>query len=295
MQQTRDEHQAEAWAALLLSRLPGVGAAAFRRLLARYGTPRTALAAAPSGLVLDGEKSATVPGLRRAESFLSEGGTVLYLGGPGYPAPLAQLGEPPPVLFVRGAAALLEGPLVGIVGARRLDDPGRAAAYSAGATAAALGLVVVSGGALGVDACAHRAALDLGYPTVAVLGTGIDLSYPPEHGALFAQIAEQGALVSELLPGAPPIGSFFATRNRIIAGLSRGVLVARAGIRSGALRTGRGALRAGRLLGAMLGPRPEELDLGCRELVRLGARPISESRALLRFLQDARQAPCPAR
>jgi DNA processing protein len=235
----------EVLAALSLSRRPGVGAAAFRRLLEEHGSPTSALRGHQP--VAGRAKSGTRAGLEQARALLEEASVgALYLGGPGYPPRLLSLGEPPPVLFVRGNTDALRGPCVAVVGSRETDEEGGALAAGLASASAAAGLVVVSGGARGVDAAAHRGALRDGGETVAVLGTGIDVAYPAEHRSLFDDIAACGALVTELLPGAPPMGSFFLTRNRIIAALSLGVVVARGSARSGALTTARWAARLGR-------------------------------------------------
>lgn len=235
-------------AALRLSRQPGVGAAMFRALVAAHGTPEDALSAYLQRGMREGRrKSGTSEGLRLASLMLEAGELgAVHLGGEGYPQRCLSLGEPPPVLFLRGSASALLGRSVALVGARAVDERAKDETSALAALAAEAGCVVVSGGARGIDAAAHRGALRAGGETVAVLGTGMDVVYPPEHGALFDDIAACGALVTELLPGAPPMASFFLTRNRIIAALSDALVLVRGDHRSGAISTARWAMKLGR-------------------------------------------------
>lgn len=237
----------EALCALALSRLPGVGAASFRALIERHGAPSRALDAwRPPGRGARRPKAATLAGLDRGRRWVEGGGALLYLGGPGYPQKLLALGEPPPVLFVRGQPSALALPAVAVVGGRDADAEARAVAGEVAAHAAGLGLAVVSGGARGIDGAAHQGALAAGGASVVVLGCGVDVDYPPEHAGLFAGCERRGAVVSELLPGAPPARSFFVTRNRIVAALSLGVLLVRGRSDSGALVTAAWAQKLGR-------------------------------------------------
>lgn len=238
-------------AALRLARLPGVGAARFKALVAREGSARAALAAF-RGKGTRG-KAALDAGIARAEGWLAAGGRGVSLGQPDYPFLLAELGEPPPFLLVRGEVPALSAPLVAIVGARQIDDDSRLLARDLGALAAGRGLGVVSGGARGTDGAALAGALGAGGLAVAVLGSGVDIDYPPEHAGLFAEIAARGAVASELFPGAPPMRGFFVTRNRILAGLALGVIVVRGAATSGSLATARWARRLGRPVAAMAG------------------------------------------
>jgi DNA processing protein len=162
-----------------------------------------------------------------------------------YPPALAAIVDPPPVLWLRGAPEALERPSVAIVGSRAGTPYALAVAERLAADLAARGLTVVSGLARGVDSAAHRGALQAG-TTVAVLGSGVDVIYPSEHAGLARQIAQAGALLSELAPGTAPHKSFFPMRNRLISGLSRGVVVVEAGTKSGSLITARMALDQGR-------------------------------------------------
>ncbi len=271
------------WAAIELSRLPGVGARGFRDLLDRFGDAPTALAhwrhelarrRAPL-LHVSRRKYTPPDAFRDARAWLHAGGCAVHLGQPGYPAALLALSEPPPVLFIRGTLPALPG--VAIVGTRRPDPCGAALASQATAQFARTGAAIVSGGALGVDASAHRTALTLGVPTVAVLGTGVDVAYPPAHAALFAEIvAGGGAIVSELLPGTGPQRGFFPTRNRIIAALAHTVVVVQAAQRSGARITARHARRLGRRLLVCAPPDPcPPTWFGNRAELAGGAEPLT--------------------
>jgi DNA processing protein len=237
-------------AALLLSRRPFVGAAMFRRLVSQFGSPAEALRSLPDAATSE-HKSETKEGLARAEAFIKEGGTVLYFGGPDYPALLNALGEPPPVLFVRGDLSALSAPMFAIVGTRSPDKQGIIETQESARAAIAAGFSIVSGGARGVDSAAHRAALDAGVKTIAVLGCGVDVVYPPENQSLFEEIATRGAIVSEIFPGTQPNKGFFLTRNRIIAGLAKATLVTRAGFRSGAITTATWARKLSRPVAAL--------------------------------------------
>jgi DNA processing protein len=192
-----------------------------------------------------------------------------------YPALLAAIHDPPAELWLRGRMhpELLSRPAVGIVGARACSSYGRAVARSLGRELAAAGVVVVSGMARGVDGEAHRGALDAGGGTVAVLGCGIDRDYPAAHAELACRITETGLIVSEYEPGVEPAPWRFPARNRIIAGLSRAVVVVEARERSGALITADFALAEGRDVLAVPGEVTSALSAGSNALLRQGAGP----------------------
>jgi DNA processing protein len=179
---------------------------------------------------------------------------ILKLDDPDYPTALRRLPQPPPILYVQGCLELLERPGIAVVGTRRHTTYGRDATVSIVLGLVRAGYVIVSGLARGIDSIAHRTALDVGGETVAVLGTGIDVPYPPEHTELFALIAERGCLVTEFPPGTPPLKYHFPQRNRLIAGLARAVLVVEAPERSGALITAHYALEEGKEVFAVPGP-----------------------------------------
>jgi DNA processing protein len=189
-----------------------------------------------------------------------------------YPPILAAIADPPPVLWLRGRADAIGLPAVAIVGSRAGSSYALSVAERLGRDLAANGLVVVSGLARGVDSAAHRGALAAGGVTVAVLGSGVDVTYPREHGPLAQEIALNGAVLSELAPGTPPLPGFFPARNRIISGLARAVVVVEAGEKSGSLITARCALDQGRDVLAVPGNVLVGRNRGGHALLRDGAR-----------------------
>jgi DNA processing protein len=217
-------------------------------------------------------RHALVAARRGLAGAASSGIQVLRWSDPGYPLQLAAIPDPPIVLWVRGDCAVLSRAGVAVVGSRRATPTGLAVAGRISGGLADAGLVVVSGMARGVDAAAHGGALDAGGATVAVLGSGIDVIYPPEHGALAHRIARCGALVSEFPPGTPPLPPHFPLRNRIISGLSRAVVVVEASRKSGSLITARAGLEQGRDVLAVPGNVLSGRNQGCHALIKDGAR-----------------------
>lgn len=197
--------------------------------------------------------------------------------GASYPVALTTIVDPPPVLWVRGRVDALAAPAVAIVGARAASPYGLSVAERLAADLAAAGVVVVSGLARGVDSAAHRGALSVGGVTIAVLGSGADVMYPPEHTALAAAIVARGAVTSELVPGTPPLARFFPRRNRIISGLSRAVVVIEAGEKSGSLITARLALEQGRDVLAVPGNVLSGRNRGGHGLLRDGAKIVESA------------------
>jgi DNA processing protein len=193
------------------------------------------------------------------------------LGDASYPRALDDLPDPPATLWARGDLALLERPCVAIVGTRRATAYGERVARELARTLATAGAAVVSGLARGIDAAAHRGALDAGGATIAVLGTGLDVAYPKGHAALQRTIAERGLLLSELEPDDPAHGGSFPKRNRIIAALAKVTIVVEAGAKSGALITAAHALELDRPLAAVPGPIDIPQAQGSNELLRDGA------------------------
>ena len=232
--------------------------------LARFGIGERAAAALrnpdPAGLAADGRWLAT-PGRR-----------LVNWGSPDYPALLVDLPDPPAVLYVDGDAAVLGLPQLAVVGSRNPTALGRDTATQFARHLASSGLAITSGLALGIDAAAHRGALEAGGRTVAVLGCGLDRVYPPEHEGLARSIAAQGALVSELPVGTPPLKQHFPRRNRLIAGLSVGTLVVEAAVGSGSLITARLAAEQGREVFAIPGSIHNPMARGCHRLIRQGAK-----------------------
>jgi DNA processing protein len=211
------------------------------------------------------------------------GARALPLGSPLYPPRLARLEDPPPLLWVTGdpGALLLRG--VAVVGPRAATAYGHRVARDLGAGLAGEGLVVISGLARGVDGAAHRAALDAGGITVAVQGRGPDDVYPTAHRSLAREIAAHGAVISELPPGAAPLGMHFPLRNRLIAALAECVVVVEARSRSGSLSTARHALDQGADVLAVPGPLTSPTSVGTNRLLAQGAAPFLD-------LNDVRQA-----
>ena len=192
-----------------------------------------------------------------------------------YPERLTELPNPPTTLWWTGDWSVMARPLVAVVGTRRATSYGlRVTREIAGALARG-GACVVSGMALGIDAAAHRAALDAGGTTIAILGNGVDVAYPRSHAALHREIIERGLVLSEMPPGARSHGGSFIKRNRIIAGIARATIVVEAPFGSGALSTANAALELGRDLGAVPGPIDSPQSQGANELFRDGAHPIA--------------------
>jgi len=203
---------------------------------------------------------------------------------PSYPIALTTITDPPPVLWTRGRVDALSVPAVAIVGSRAASPYGLAVAGQLAADLAARGLAIVSGLARGVDSAAHRGALSAGGVTIAVLGSGVDVVYPPEHASLAADIDATGAVVSELVPGTRPLQWFFPLRNRIISGLSRAVVVIEAGEKSGSLITARCALEQGRDVLAVPGNILSGRNRGAHALLRDGAKIVESADDILEEL-----------
>jgi DNA processing protein len=189
-----------------------------------------------------------------------------------YPPLLRQIPDPPIVVWQAGLPGLCARPTVAIVGARQAGPASRSMARRLARGLAEAGLVVVSGLARGVDAEAHRGALETSGRTVAVLGSGLDVIYPREHLSLARDVAASGALLSELPPGTPPVARHFPLRNRLISGLSRAIVVVEAGEKSGSLITARMALEQGRDVLAVPGNVVSGCHRGCHALIKDGAR-----------------------
>ncbi|MBT8767354.1 DNA-processing protein DprA [Metapseudomonas boanensis] len=287
---------AELEARLRLHSLPELGPRRFHHLLEAFGSASAALsapAAAWRSLDLPSAcaESRRSPEIReRAAAALAwlkvRGHHLLCWGDPAYPALLAELVNAPPLLFVAGDPALLEQPQLAMVGSRRASAAGLDTARSFAKSLAGGGFVVTSGLALGIDGAAHQGALDVEGRTVAVLGTGLERVYPHRHKGLAARIvAEGGALVSELPLDCAPQASNFPRRNRIISGLSLGVLVVEASPSSGSLITARLAVEQGREVYAIPGSIHHPGARGCHELIREGATLVQQVEDILEALR----------
>jgi DNA processing protein len=275
---------------LRLARTEGVGPVTYRRLMQKFLTADAALAALPDLARAGGRASApAIPGRGEAERELERltrlGGRLVFVGDADYPPMMGLLADPPPVLSVLGNLAALRGRAVGVVGARNASANGRKMAEAIGADLAAQGIVVVSGLARGIDASAHQGALHVGLTVAAVAG-GLDIPYPPEHAELQARIAERGAVVTEAPLGTAPQSRHFPRRNRIIAGLSLGVVVVEAARHSGSLITARLAQEADRELFAVPGSPLDPRCRGANDLIRQGAHLTESAEDVLANLPD---------
>ncbi len=260
----------EAW--LVLHRALAFEPERASALLAVHADPAEALAAAGVIAALSG------PEARHDRDTLARvGASVVPSTHAAYPASLRPLVDAPPVLCVRGDVGVLQRPAVAIVGARAATVEGLDTAQAVAFELARRGLVIVSGLARGIDAAAHRGALEAGGETVAVQACGADRVYPPEHRDLARRIAGQGAVVSELPVGTPPRAPHFPLRNRLISGLALAVIVVEARLRSGSLVTAAHALAQGREVLAVPGALRAPTSEGPNRLLRDGARPMLEA------------------
>ncbi|MBK7779267.1 MAG: DNA-protecting protein DprA [Ardenticatenia bacterium] len=262
------------------SHVPGIGPRRLEALIARGGDVEGAwrIADGLAARCLDQRSLASFLSNRRhvdpdaAMAALSKAGAqALLRGDPRYPPLLRQIDRAPQVLFIRGDAALLAVRSLAVVGTRQVTPYGQRATAHLVDDLAAAGVGIVSGAALGVDALAHRRALEAGAPTIAVLGCGIDRCYPRANRHLVADIIAQGAVVSELPPGVEPLKGNFPARNRIISGLALATLVVEAGQRSGALITAEFALSQGRDVFAVPGEIFQPQAEGSNRLLACGA------------------------
>jgi DNA processing protein len=264
---------AERFARLRLARTDRVGPVAFSQLLQRFRSGVRAVEALPDLVRRSGRDGYALPAVERVEAELAAGERVgarlVLLGDADYPDLLAAVDPPPPLLWTRGDITLLSRPCIGVVGARIASAGGQRIARGLSQQLGEAGHVVVSGLARGIDAAAHLGALPTG--TIAVLGGGVDDIYPSENADLYRQIVEQGCIVSESPVGARAQARDFPRRNRIISGLSRGVIVVEAEIRSGSLITARLANEQGRDVFAVPGSPLDPRSKGPNELLRQGA------------------------
>ncbi|MBK8164258.1 MAG: DNA-protecting protein DprA [Gammaproteobacteria bacterium] len=283
------------WLALL--RAPGIGPVRFRELLQRLGSPRAVFQLPPRELAstvqlpTESVRYFERPAWSDVENDLrwiaQPGHHALTLHAPGYPPWLREVHDPPPVLFIQGDPVCLSLPQVAVVGSRNPTPAGLDLAHEFALELARHGLAVTSGLAAGIDAAAHRGALAAGGITIAVAGTGLDRVYPVRHEKLAAEIRRTGALVSEFPLGSPPLPDSFPRRNRIISGLSRGVLVVEAALRSGSLITARYALEQGREVFAIPGSIHNPCARGCHALIRAGAKLVESIHDILEELHPA--------
>lgn len=284
----RSEQDRQALAVLL-----GMAALTPRRLLLLAQTaPRAsrclrAVAVGKGGGPADRGRASSVSGRHLLERALHAGARLVTVDDPEYPADLQDLADPPGGLFVIGRNLRELEPRVAVVGARNCSATGGEVAKALGTRLGLAGVAVVSGGARGIDSAAHEGALAAGGRTIAVLGSGIDVAYPAAHRDLFERIAERGAVLSEYPPGVPAEPFRFPARNRIIAALSRGVVVVEGAEGSGSMITADHALDIGREVFAVPGPVTSELSFAPHRLIREGARLITGGDELLEELRLA--------
>lgn len=274
------------WVAL--SRVKGLGCVGFKKLAAHFADPTAALSARPAelknvpgldkdaieGLLGFSEWAEAEAEMRRAREA---GVRIVPFIDPCYPARLRAIADPPPLLYIKGEISAADEKAVAIVGSRSASDYGRKVARNICRGLASLGFTVVSGMARGIDGAAHESALDGGGRTIAVLGSGVDRIYPPEHEGLSERIARQGAVISELPLGARPVAFNFPARNRLISGLSLGVVVVEATEKSGSLITAAHALEQNREIFAVPGEVGSSRSRGAHRLIRQGAKLVENA------------------
>ena len=295
-------------ARLRLHRLPEVGPKRFRLLIEAFGSASKSLSAPASAWRSLGLPAISAEARRSPEVRDGASVALAWLEQPAqhlrmwdeldYPALLAQIDDAPPLLFVAGDPALLEKPQLAMVGSRRASRPGMDTAAAFSRSLASAGFVITSGLALGIDGAAHQAALEVGGQTIGVLGTGLQNFYPQRHKKLAAAMIAQGsAVVSEFPLDAAPQAGNFPRRNRIISGLSLGVLVVEASIASGSLITAKLAAEQGREVYAIPGSIHHPGAKGCHQLIRDGAMLVETIEHILEGLRGwqalARPAPMP--
>jgi len=282
-------------AAMLLNMVPGVGPRTYGRLIERFGDAASVFGADHAAIqALAGVGAALARAIVSAPAQIDvqqeledcdrHGIRLLQLGGADYPPELRQIHDPPPILYCRGTMVNTDRLAVAMVGSRHVTEYGLKVASQFGRGLANAGVCVVSGLARGADAASHRSALQAGGRTLAVLGSGLLNMYPPEHQELADEIARQGAVLSEVPLHRPPHAGAFPQRNRLVSGLSLGVLVIEAGSRSGALITARHALEQNREVFAIPGRIDSRGSHGCHDLIRDGATLVQSVEDILEAL-----------
>lgn len=278
--------------------IKGIGAVRMQGLVSYFGDLESAWRASPADLAGAGLGLKVIERVIQArenvdldkvwEKIERQGIKILTWLDEAYPQRLKEIDQPPPVLYIRGDYLPDDLFAVAIVGTRRVTPYGRQITEELSSFLAANGLTVISGLARGVDAIAHQTALKAGGRTIAVLGSGVDKIYPPEHRGLAEQMLERGAVVSDYAPGTPPDASNFPPRNRIIAGLSLAVVVVEAGETSGALITAEFAAEQGREVFAVPGSILAPQSKGTNKLIQKGALPLLSVNDLMQALDITR-------
>jgi DNA processing protein len=291
-----------AW--LALKGIPGVGLVLFQRLVGRFGGPAAVFQASEAQLhavkgVTPGIAQA-IRGFRgwdRMEEELARlknwGARMLTCDAPEFPARLKHIPHPPPLLFVKGTIRPEDELAVALVGTRGASYYGLKTCRHLAGGLAARGVTIVSGLARGIDAAAHRAALENSGRTLAVLGCGLDVVYPPENRELYEKIPETGALITEYPLGTPPEAKNFPVRNRIISGLALALVVVEAGVRSGTSITVQYALDQGREVLAVPGPVDSPTSIGPHRLIQQGAKLVQDVEDVLEELPGLGRGPGP--
>jgi DNA processing protein len=282
---------------LQLSLTPGIGGAALRGLLAKFGLPDNVLARTRNelGALLGPETLETLHSQRVRDAVAravdwagADHHCIVTLADDTYPRALLETADPPAVLYAHGKAQLLQHPAIAVVGSRNATAQGVSNAEQFARTLSDAGLTIVSGLALGIDAAAHRGGLAGPSSTIAVLGTGIDVVYPQRNAALAAEITRRGLLLSEFPLGTAAVAHNFPRRNRLISGLARGCLVVEAALPSGSLVTARLAADQGRDVFAIPGSIHSPLSKGCHELIKTGAKLVESASDVLAELAGFR-------
>ncbi|WP_447977673.1 DNA-processing protein DprA [Candidatus Nitrospira bockiana] len=283
---------------LLLRAVPGLGDASYCRLIDAFGSPEAVFSAAPDQLaavdrvgpslaraIRSGPDAATCRAIdEELASLESSPFSWIVYSSPEYPARLKSIPDPPPILYMSGGFRPEDRHAVAVVGSRKATPGGRAFTLELSRELASLGFTIVSGLARGIDAAAHRGALEAKGRTIAVLGCGVDKTYPSEHRALRREIESAGAVLSELPLGAPPHSYHFPRRNRVISGLCLGVIVVEATLQSGSLITARLAADQGREVFAVPGFVKAETSRGPHALLKQGAALVERVEDVLQEL-----------
>jgi DNA processing protein len=271
--QPRALNDAERLDWLRLARTENVGSVTFRHLLGRFGSARAALQAIPAMAERGGKRVLKIPSPSAVEDEIARAGKlgvkIIALCEPDYPEALKAIEDAPPLITARGQVSLLHKRAIGIVGARNASLNGRKMAESLARDLGRAQIVITSGLARGIDTAAHQGSLATG--TVAVLAGGVDIVYPEENRGLYEQLAQTGCLLSDMPLGVEPQAKLFPRRNRLISGLSLGVVVVEAALKSGSLITARMALEQGREVFAVPGSPLDPRCNGTNDLLRQGA------------------------
>jgi DNA processing protein len=268
---------------LAFGRIKGLGGATFKKIMARFADPAAAFRASAAELAeIEGLHRDLIESIvnfaewveieREIQRARAAGITMIPFSDTAYPVGLRTIADPPPLIYVKGEIRDGDEKAIAIVGSRSASNYGRRVARDLAQGLAALGFIVVSGMARGIDGTSHESAIQAGGRTIAVLGSGVDRVYPPEHAMLYRQISESGAVISELPMGARPSAFNFPARNRLISGLSLGVVVVEATEKSGSLITASLAVEQGREVFAVPGEAGASRSRGAHRLIRQGAK-----------------------